>query len=1176
MKHTGFILWLVLLLGCQVVYAADEPLDRTKYHVLEGLGTGICSGSYTTNPPVNTNDSSGEVGVSSLRLADKQLKMAGTIQPLFDPGLLDSSGNYLCERKQQVYSLTSRTGRAIPGFSNTVIGLKIPSVCAATGGTCQWSTQYAGPALTSGSAPDPSSEPLTIFPESAVESMDYVSQSSGDPIRTQFSIDLEGAARGEDDQITIVQYVYKPDDTPYFDVVWEISTFRGTYNQVDFNFVVDTYTAGNDFGYGYICDVTHLIGGTGGTSFFQGFIGLQKPATLWEDWWAMLFYRFKKDDFPAVDLTNPLNLTVPAPLEELVDNAVALQWTDLTIGQEPIYIPMRWTFNDPIRESTYGTTRSLFVVSSDDDSFTTTSGGGTLKDNEPMIFDIMFDPRDWRGKVHAARLPITCEKTEECPHSDQGDSCQYHPDCSPSDTDCTKYCFINACSSVDSSCSGSDVCVLGMCISRSSSTSADDGTEDWYTEDEPELVSSGSRTVFTVIPDSPAASNGGKTAINAAAAASLKDQLGVDTEEEAQLLLEWFLGEKNNTDNTGGSPSRKVVMDTNEDYSVNLVATDMMRSRYDADDNQEWLLGDTTHAEPVYVGGAPANGWKDSAGPEKYSEYTNSDDFQQRHPVLLVSANDGMLHCFDATNGQELWAFVPWDVLPKVKELARPFYTQLRQPMMNLTPVVHDVWNDGASEWTTVLLVGSRGGGNTYYAFEIQAPSGHLNPEYMWWYSDDDLGLTYSVPTTGRVRLGAGDPPPESWLVFFGSGYASSSAVQAGKVGYFYAVDLFNGVGGDYKADLVEKLAITSADISGIDANPTPTNNVLSNPIVGDQDYDGYEDVVYVGDLAGHLLRFSIGSAAGMATVSGEVLFATYRMGGKTLGDFTQKVENDRVGTTDQDYEFLKYPRSITVMPEIWRTDETPTDDILGSSSNNNRLMVFFGTGKYDSFYDSFDKHLEDPSDTTSAVYHQQVFGIVDRDDGVMVTEGDLRSNSVSDSLGTTGNLWRTISTSDSTKIAKGWHIELDSNAGLEGERVITDGVVMQQNCRAGDPTGCSTKEEWIYFFTTFTPNMKGTCDLRNVDKEGGGFFMTVRAETGTNPSFVVQDVNHDRDLSNDATAVFTGYAGQQITGAVLSKVVVTQMGAMVKAASDVSPILIEVAGTPTISGAQTSFYRVK
>ena len=319
---------------------------------------------------------------------------------------------------------------------------------------------------------------------------------------------------------------------------------------------------------------------------------------------------------------------------------------------------------------------------------------------------------------------------------------------------------------------------------------------------------------------------------------------------------------KNNTDNMGGSPSRKVVMDSNEDYSVNLVATDMLRSRYDAGDNEEWLLGDTTHADPVYVGGGPANGWKDDAGPVKYSEYTNSEDFQQRHPVLLVAANDGMLHCFDAVNGNELWAFVPWDVLPKIKELAKPFYTQLRQPMVNLTPVVHDAYNAGASEWTTVLIVGTRGGGNTYYAFDIQAPSKHLSPEYMWWYSDDDVGLTYSVPTTGRIRLGAGDPASaETWLVFFGSGYAESSSVQAGKVGYFYTLDLFNNIGGDYKADVVSKLPITSAGVAGIAANPTPTNNVLSNPIVGDHDYDGYEDVVYIGDLAGHLLRFNISSA---------------------------------------------------------------------------------------------------------------------------------------------------------------------------------------------------------------------------------------------------------------------------------------------------------------------------
>ena len=110
--------------------------------------------------------------------------------------------------------------------------------------------------------------------------------------------------------------------------------------------------------------------------------------------------------------------------------------------------------------------------------------------------------------------------------------------------------------------------------------------------------------------------------------------------------------------------------------------------------------------------------------------------------------------------------------------------------------------------------------------------------------------------------------------------------------------------------------------------------------------------------------------------------------------------------------------------------------------------------------------------------------------------------NTVTDSLGSTGNLWRVIRTTDSAKVAKGWHIVLDSNAGLPGERVITEGSVAEQSCRSSNPTACTVKQEWIYFVTTFTPNMKGTCDLRNVSKEGGGFFMSVRAETGNQPVF--------------------------------------------------------------------------
>src|SRR5262249_28178452 len=40
-----------------------------------------------------------------------------------------------------------------------------------------------------------------------------------------------------------------------------------------------------------------------------------------------------------------------------------------------------------------------------------------------------------------------------------------------------------------------------------------------------------------------------------------------------------------------------------------------------------------------------------------------------RRALIFVGANDGMMHCFDARTGVELWAFIPFNLLPKLKAL---------------------------------------------------------------------------------------------------------------------------------------------------------------------------------------------------------------------------------------------------------------------------------------------------------------------------------------------------------------------------------------------------------------------------------------------------------------------------------------------------------------------------
>ena len=48
---------------------------------------------------------------------------------------------------------------------------------------------------------------------------------------------------------------------------------------------------------------------------------------------------------------------------------------------------------------------------------------------------------------------------------------------------------------------------------------------------------------------------------------------------------------------------------------------------------------------------------------------TFAGDHQDRRSILFVGANDGMIHAIDARTGYEVWAFIPYNLLPKLRTL---------------------------------------------------------------------------------------------------------------------------------------------------------------------------------------------------------------------------------------------------------------------------------------------------------------------------------------------------------------------------------------------------------------------------------------------------------------------------------------------------------------------------
>ena len=288
-----------------------------------------------------------------------------------------------------------------------------------------------------------------------------------------------------------------------------------------------------------------------------------------------------------------------------------------------------------------------------------------------------------------------------------------------------------------------------------------------------------------------------------------------------------------------------ILQDVNSD---NLGLIDFIRG-----EGRSWKLGDSNHSNPILVG--PPDGAAAQMG-DGYQDFL--DTWESRRKVLYIGANDGMLHCFDVLTGEELWGFIPYNLLPKIKNMwaveeATGLRYFSRDVYVDGSPVTADVYidadGDGSKEWITILICGqgsgkgsSIGGGTNYYfALNITDPDA---PQPLWEFSHDWLGETWSVPEVGKIRKNGED----TWLAFTGSGYDNNPSETVGNV--FYAVDLETG---EYFWAFYAGEVDTSLELGW-----NIPNIILCSPSIVDINQDGYADRVYVTDLDGRVWKVDV------------------------------------------------------------------------------------------------------------------------------------------------------------------------------------------------------------------------------------------------------------------------------------------------------------------------------
>ncbi len=270
---------------------------------------------------------------------------------------------------------------------------------------------------------------------------------------------------------------------------------------------------------------------------------------------------------------------------------------------------------------------------------------------------------------------------------------------------------------------------------------------------------------------------------------------------------------------------------------------------------RDWKLGDILHSTPAVMG--PPSGDAVALG-ASYAAFALA--WAGRTPVVFVGANDGMLHCFDIATGRELWGWIPYNLIPKLKNMsAKDAHTGERYFTSDLfvdgSPVVGDAFINGA--WRTVLVCGQGGGSgssvagglNYYFALDVTDPA---NPQPLWELTNTYMGETWSVPAIGQVMQSS----TARWVAFLGSGYDNNSSVTAGN--RFYVVRLDTG------AILVNRsVSNVNTDRSNHPNRYTDiTTAIPGSPTAVDIDRDGFTEYVYVGDLDGRLYRMPLTSSS--------------------------------------------------------------------------------------------------------------------------------------------------------------------------------------------------------------------------------------------------------------------------------------------------------------------------
>lgn len=323
--------------------------------------------------------------------------------------------------------------------------------------------------------------------------------------------------------------------------------------------------------------------------------------------------------------------------------------------------------------------------------------------------------------------------------------------------------------------------------------------------------------------------------------------------------------------------------------------------------NRTSIFGDIIHSTPVYVDAPNRHYTTNSNFPEASSYPAFISSNSSRIPMVYVGSNDGMLHGFKASTGEELFAYMPNEVFNNLWQLHTTDYAHMSYVD---GPIVEgDVYYD--SNWHTALVGGLGLGGQGYYALEITNP-GTLNETnasstLLWEFTDDDdpdMGYSFGKPSIVRLNNG-------KWAAIFGNGLnntdSSDSSISSDGQAAIFIIDIETG-------GLIKKLSTNAGKADDPTGSSRPNGIMGISPV--DLNGDFIVDSLYATDIFGNLWAYDL-------SASNPNMWSS-KYGSSSHPQPLFSAEDD-----------LGNAQSITTLP------------VVGKHPTGMGTMVYFGTGRY-------------------------------------------------------------------------------------------------------------------------------------------------------------------------------------------------------------------------------------